>query len=286
KFLANYCMSNYKKIMNPHKQNIPAVLSIAGSDPSGGAGIQADLKTFMAAGVYGAAVITALTAQNTIGVQGSMAMPGDFVEQQLTSVLSDIPINAIKLGMLPNSEICEKIAGHLSGRPVVCDPVMVSTSGHRLIDYAAIEALFTKILPVSDYITPNRAELEILYGSVPPEAKQAGRELLERFPSLKGVLIKGGHGPKTSGKTTDTFVFRQEDKVISTSETHPHIDTRNTHGTGCTFSSAFASYIAKKHTPAQAFEKAVQLTAGLIELSADHGIGDGHGPLLHHIFVH
>lgn len=270
--------------MATDKQKIPAVLSVAGSDPSGGAGIQADLKTFMATGVYGAAVITALTAQNTIGVQGSMAVPGDFVEQQLTSVLSDIPIGAIKLGMLPNSEICGKIAGLLAGIPVVCDPVMVSTSGYRLIDDAAIDALFTKILPASDYITPNRAELEILYGSVPPEAEQAGRELLERFEELKGVVIKGGHGPKDSGKTTDTFVFRQDGKVISTSETHPHIDTRNTHGTGCTFSSAFAAYIAKKYPPAQAFEKAVRLTAKLIELSADHGIGGGHGPLLHHVF--
>lgn len=212
-----------------------------------------------------------------------MAVPADFVEQQLKSVLSDIPVNVIKLGMLPNNEICEKIASHLPGYPVICDPVMISTSGHKLIDEAAIEALLTQILPVSDYITPNRAELEILYGGVPPGPEKAGQELLERFENLKGIVIKGGHGPKVRGKTTDTFVFRQDKEIISTAETHPFIDTRNTHGTGCTFSSALAAYLAKRHAPAHAFERAVRLTAKLIELSANHNIGSGHGPLLHHM---
>ncbi|MFO7929800.1 MAG: bifunctional hydroxymethylpyrimidine kinase/phosphomethylpyrimidine kinase [Thermodesulfobacteriota bacterium] len=270
--------------MTADKQNIPTVLSIAGSDPSGGAGIQADLKTFMAAGVYGAAVIAALTAQNTRGVDGAMAVPAEFVDQQIASVLSDIRIDAVKLGMLPNSEVCGKISGHLNGYITVCDPVMVSTSGHRLIDDAAVEALVNRILPVSDYITPNLAELEILYGSAPRDAEKAGRALLEKFPNLSGVVIKGGHGAKNKDRVTDTFVFFRQGAVESISETHPYVDTRNTHGTGCTFSSALASYLARKQLPADAFSSAVRLTAGLIELSADHGIGGGHGPLLHHLF--
>lgn len=265
-------------------QKIPTVLSVAGSDPSGGAGIQADLKTFMAAGVYGAAVITALTAQNTRGVDGAMAVSAAFVEQQIKSVFSDIRIDAVKLGMLPNKEVCEKIAGHLAGYTTVCDPVMVSTSGHRLIDDAAIEALITQILPASDYITPNRAELAILYGSAPPDSETAGRELLERFANLKGVVIKGGHGPQNADQITDTFVFRQNNEVTVTSRPHPYVPTRNTHGTGCTFSSALAAYLARNQDPAHAFSSAVSLTAELIGLSADHDIGGGHGPLLHHRF--
>ena len=266
-------------------QNIPTVLSVAGSDPSGGAGIQADLKTFMAAGVYGAAVITALTAQNTRGVDGAMAISAEFVEQQIKSVLSDIRVDAVKLGMLPNKEVCEKIAGHLDGYTTICDPVMVSTSGHRLIDDAAIEALITQILPVSDYITPNRAELEILYGSAPPDPETAGRDLLERFANIKGVVIKGGHGPQDADQISDTFVYRHNSGVAVKTESHPYIRTRNTHGTGCTFSSALAAYLARNQDPAQAFSSAVSLTAELIGLSADHGIGGGHGPLLHHRFL-
>lgn len=268
--------------MTTDKRDIPAALSIAGSDPSGGAGIQADLKTFMAAGVYGAAVIAALTAQNTREVQGSTAVAAEFVEKQLESVLTDIRVGAIKLGMLPNKEVCEKISSHLAGYPVVCDPVMVSTTGHQLIDDDAIKALVQRILPVSDYITPNRAELEILYGSSPPDAETAGRSLIERFPNLKGVVIKGGHGPKDQDKITDTFLFIKGKNIISTAEHHPYINTRNTHGTGCTFSSALAAYLARKFSPEHAFSRAVQLTAHLIKLSADHGIGGGHGPLLHH----
>ncbi|MFP4159684.1 MAG: bifunctional hydroxymethylpyrimidine kinase/phosphomethylpyrimidine kinase [Desulfobacterales bacterium] len=272
------------KTMTADQQNIPAVLSIAGSDPSGGAGIQADLKTFMAAGVYGAAVIAALTAQNTRGVDGAMAVPAEFVDQQVTSVLSDIRIDAIKLGMLPNSEVCSKISGHLYGYITVCDPVMVSTSGHRLIDDAAVEALVTRILPVSDYITPNLAELEILYGSAPPDAEKAGRALLEKFPNLSGVVIKGGHGPENRDKVTDAFVFMQAGTVQYREETHTYVNTRNTHGTGCTFSSALASYLARQQSPADAFSNAVKLTARLIKSSARHCIGGGHGPLLHHLF--
>ncbi len=268
--------------MPANTQNISAVLSIAGSDPSGGAGIQADLKTFMAAGVYGAAVITALTAQNTRGVDGAMAISAQFVEQQIKSVLSDIRVDAVKLGMLPNKEVCEKIAGHLAGYTTVCDPVMVSTSGHRLIDDAAIEALITQILPVSDYITPNRAELEILYGSAPPDPETAGRELLERFANIRGVVIKGGHGPQDADQITDTFVYRHNSGVAAKANSHPYVHTRNTHGTGCTFSSALAAYLAHNQDPAQAFSSAVSLTAELIGLSADHDIGGGHGPLLHH----
>ncbi|MBS0013637.1 MAG: bifunctional hydroxymethylpyrimidine kinase/phosphomethylpyrimidine kinase [Desulfobacterales bacterium] len=271
--------------MTENAAKIPTVLSIAGSDPSGGAGIQADLKTFMAAGVYGAAVITALTAQNTRGVDGAMAVPAEFVDQQIASVLADIRVHAVKLGMLPNQEICEIIAGRIKDLPVVCDPVMVSTSGHRLIDQAAVNSLMTRMIPASDYITPNLAELEILCQGPVTDMEAAGRQLLKQYPDLCGAVLKGGHSQqKKEGEATvtDWFVFRENKAVRAVTAAHPHIHTRNTHGTGCTFSSAFAAFLARDNTPEQAFYSAVDLTANLISISADHAMGGGHGPLLHH----
>ncbi|MCF8028707.1 MAG: bifunctional hydroxymethylpyrimidine kinase/phosphomethylpyrimidine kinase [Desulfobacteraceae bacterium] len=266
-------------------EKIPTVLSIAGSDPSGGAGIQADLKTFMAAGVYGAAVITALTAQNTRGVDGAMAVPAEFVDRQMASVLADIPIHAVKLGMLPNREICEIIAGRVKALTVVCDPVMVSTSGHQLIDDAAVKSLMTEMIPASDFITPNLAELEILCRGPVTNMEAAGRELLNQYPDLCGAVLKGGHSRQAKeggGTVTDWFIFRENKAVRAVTATHPHIHTRNTHGTGCTFSSAFAAFLARGKGLEEAFFSAVDLTANLISISADHAIGGGHGPLLHH----
>ena len=264
---------------------IPAVLSIAGSDPSGGAGIQADLKTFTATGVYGAAVITALTAQNTLTVSASMAVPADFVRQQLEAVLSDIRIDVIKLGMLPNPEICEAIAPYLDEYPVVCDPVMISTSGCSLIDDPAIAALIHHIIPLSDFITPNLNELEILCGGKLQNMKEiqaAGLSLMKRFPGLSGAVLKGGHW-ETSGKTvTDTLLFREGGRINAYIETNPRYHTKNTHGTGCTFASAFAAFLARKFAPTKAFYKAIAFTNHLIDLSQDSRIGKGNGPLLHH----
>ncbi|RJP88642.1 MAG: bifunctional hydroxymethylpyrimidine kinase/phosphomethylpyrimidine kinase [Desulfobacteraceae bacterium] len=262
-----------------------AVLTIAGSDPSGGAGIQADLKTFTATGVYGAAVITALTAQNTLTVSAAMAIPADFVKQQLDAVLSDIRIDVIKLGMLPTPEICETIAPYLDKYPVVCDPVMISTSGCSLIDDPAISALATHIIPRSDFITPNLNELEILCVEKIHTMKDilaAGMDLMTRFPRLSGAVLKGGHWNTDSRTVTDTLLLKEDGRVNAYFETNTRYHTKNTHGTGCTFASAFAAFLAKKKPPFEAFSKAVTFTSRLIELSKDSPVGQGNGPLLHH----
>lgn len=263
---------------------IPTVLAIAGSDPSGGAGIQADLKTFMTAGVYGAAAIAGLTAQNTMSVDGAIPVSADFVRAQLNSVFSDIRIDTIKLGMLPGIDICEAVAPFLAGRQVVCDPVMVATSGGRLADSDAVSALVEKILPETDYVTPNLYELEVLSGNPVTDMIEAGMGIMERFPTLSGIALKGGHRPDSAGTVTDTLLYRENGRVKQTAETNPHIDTENTHGTGCTFSSAMAAFLAKKEAPTDAFIKAVYLTHRLIAAAKDKKIGAGHGPLLHHLY--
>ena len=266
--------------------DIPTVLSIAGSDPSGGAGIQADLKTFMAAGVYGMAVLAGLTAQNTTKVAAAIPVSADFVKKQLESVFSDIRVDAIKLGMLPNREICQAIVPFLGECPVVCDPVMVATSGGQLIDTSAVSALMELILPRSDFVTPNLYELGILYGKPVEDLVDAGMSILVRYPNLNGIALKGGHRPDPEGTVTDIFLYRNSEGGISQlSEIHAFIDTQNTHGTGCTFSSALAAGLAKKEEPADAFVRAVRLTHRLIEVSRDARIGHGHGPLLHHRFM-
>ncbi|HMA66512.1 MAG TPA: bifunctional hydroxymethylpyrimidine kinase/phosphomethylpyrimidine kinase [Desulfosalsimonadaceae bacterium] len=262
---------------------IPAVLTIAGSDPSGGAGIQADLKTFVTTGAYGAAVITGLTAQNTCEVAGTLAVSAQFVDKQIHSVLSDLAIPVIKLGMLTSREICKAVAPYLQGRLVVCDPVMISTTGFQLIDEDTAEALTESILPMVDYLTPNRFELEKLCGSASGEAPNAGRQLLGRFAGLRGIVLKGGHIHPEQPNVTDTLLYRQEGTIQEVVETRPRHDTPNTHGTGCTFASAFASFLAQGHGPAHAFSRTVDYTSKLIQISAQTRIGHGRGPLMHHL---
>ena len=262
---------------------IPCILTVAGSDPSGGAGIQADLKAFVTTGSYGAAVITGLTAQNTMEVVGTMAVPAEFVEKQLRSVLSDIRIDVIKLGMLTSRAICDVIAPYLKDYTVVCDPVMISTTGFQLIDDDTADALITGILPLAAYITPNRFELEKLYGASLDDIRSAGRELLANFPNLNGIVLKGGHINTEQPMVTDILLYREEDLIKEAVETRPRYDTPNTHGTGCTFASAFASFLAQGSEPARAFTKAVDYTNNLIRLSADVHIGHGRGPLMHHL---
>ena len=277
------CHLNERRGMNESTE-IAAVLSIAGSDPSGGAGIQADLKAFVTTGAYGAAVITGLTAQNTQAVTGTFPVAAGFVEEQLQAVLSDIDINVIKLGMMTSREICETVAPFLKGRTVVCDPVMVSTTGYQLIDEDTANALIHTVLPLADYITPNQYELEKLYGAPAVDASSAGGELMNRFDGLSGIILKGGHVHTEPGLVTDTLLYRSGRAIQEIVETRPRYDTPNTHGTGCTFASAFASFLAQKNKPQLAFKKAVDYTNHLIQLSADIHIGHGRGPLMHHLF--
>jgi hydroxymethylpyrimidine/phosphomethylpyrimidine kinase len=259
---------------------IPIALTIAGSDSGGGAGIQADLKAMSALGVYGASVITAVTAQNTVAVSAVHEMPPDIVAAQISTVLSDIEIDAIKLGMLFSPAIIAAVADELAqfSGPVVIDPVMVSKSGDALLQDAAIDALISQLLPHACLLTPNLPEAARLLNRTeaksPREMIAQGRQLLSMGP--QAVLIKGGHA--TGNKCTDVLV--QADGAVDTFEA-PRIVTRNTHGTGCTFSAAITAHLAKGQGLANAVELAhTYLHAAIV--GADRlSVGRGHGPVHH-----
>src|SRR4051812_43773936 len=222
----------------------PIAVTIAGSDPSGGAGIQADLKTFSALGVYGASVITALTAQNTRGVQGIHDVPPAFVALQIDSVFSDLAAGAVKIGMLSRPEVIEAVAAGLArhgAQNVVLDPVMVATSGDRLLAPEAIEALRRLLIPASLLITPNLPEAAAILDEPVAEGEGAMRAQGERILGLGAgaVLIKGGHGG--GPESVDVLVERSGAIRLPAAR----VATRNTHGTGCTLSSAVAAGLAK-----------------------------------------
>lgn len=250
--------------------SLPVALSIAGSDPSGGAGIQADLKTFSAHGVYGMAVVTALTAQNTHTVSGVHAVDPAFVTAQLTTLLDDILPRAIKVGMLANATIVCSVARAIAQLrvPIVLDPVMVSTSGSALLSSDAEHALITRLLPHATLVTPNLPEAERLLGDTAP-ATWAAR-------SGVALLLKDGHN---MGTTVRDRLFLP-DGTLHIFES-PRIDSRNTHGTGCTLSSAIAAGLALGHPLPEAVEHAHHWLATVIQQSATHTLGGGHGPLLH-----
>ena len=237
------------------------VLTIAGSDPSGGAGIQQDLKTITACGCYGATVITSLTSQNTLGVQSAMAVPASVVASQLQSVLSDLRPSAVKIGMIPDREVAEAIVRSLSAieAPIVYDPVMISTSGYPLMAPDAIDYIAQHLFPLCTLITPNL-----------PEAERIGVNNLKA-----AYLIKGGHAD--SDMMTD--VLHMPDGITH-QYTTPRIRTRNLHGTGCTLSSAIASYLALGHTLPQAVALAKDYITSAILRSVDIHIGSGNGPLV------
>lgn len=256
------------------------VLSIAGSDPSGGAGIQADLKTFSARGVYGMAVLTALTAQNTQGVTRVEALPAGLVADQIAAILEDIEVHAIKIGMIGNAEIAVAVADVLSPHrdiPIVLDPVMVAKGGAALLGPEAITAVIERLLPMAVMLTPNLPEAAFLLGEPEAETRaamagQAGR-LRALGPAF--VLVKGGHladagSPDVLG-TPDGPIWFEADRVA----------TRNTHGTGCTLSSAVAAEIAKHAPPAEAVAIAKRYLAGAIGAAGALSVGSGHGPVHH-----
>ena len=224
--------------------HIPCVLTIAGSDSGGGAGIQADLKTFMAHRCYGASVITALTAQNTLGVAGIHAPDPDFVALQLRTVLDDIPVRAAKTGMLFSAAIVEAVAAGLTRKafPLVVDPVSVSQSGHKLLQDDAVHALVERMLPLADLATPNRPEAELLTG-IPITGRESLFAVLERLLGLgcRAVLIKGGHMDEEGGMLTDWLAVPGQEPLALPVR---RVDTRHTHGTGCALSAAIAARLA------------------------------------------
>jgi len=259
---------------------IVVALTIAGSDSSGGAGIQADLKTFAACGVYGASAITALTAQNTMGVTAIHDVPADFVTAQIDAVFGDLDVRAVKVGMVSRREVIEAIAAALerwTPRHVVVDPVMVATSGDRLLSPDAVEALRTRLIPCAGLITPNLPEaaalLEEPVAATEAEIEQQGRRLLAL--GSRAVLIKGGHGE--GAESVDYLIDR--DAVIRLAA--PRVATRNTHGTGCSLSSAVAAGLAKGEDLATAVRNAKAYVSAAIAAADRLGVGHGHGPIHH-----
>jgi len=248
----------------------PTALSIAGSDPSGGAGVQADLKTFADHRVYGMAALTALTAQNTVGVTGVHAVPPAFVRSQLDAVFADIPPAAIKIGMLGDAATIHAVAAALAdqGAPVVLDPVMVATSGAALLQPRAEEALIEALVPLATVITPNRPEAARLGLLADPQGWARAHGV--------AVLLKGGHD---DGDIVVDTLF--EPGGAAHRVRHARIATRHTHGTGCTLSSALAARLARGEPLHEAMVGAVRYVHALLERSADAGLGAGSGPLLH-----
>ena len=258
----------------------PVVLTIAGSDSSGGAGIQADLKTMSAIGVFGTSAITAITAQNTCEVRAIQGIDPSIVRQQIEAVLDDLPCRTVKLGMLYARPTIEAIADCLAHYPldhIVLDPVMVSTSGCRLIEEEAIEAVKSLLLPRATLVTPNIPETEILSGlpvTNEREMEQAAQRLFRI--GCRAVLIKGGH--LEGAESYDLLFTSHADPVRYTS---PRVATRNTHGTGCTFSSAIASYLALGRTLPDAVAAAKHYLTQALQAGADVTIGHGHGAVNH-----
>jgi hydroxymethylpyrimidine/phosphomethylpyrimidine kinase len=253
------------------------VLTIAGSDSGGGAGIQADLKTFAALGVYGTSAITAVTAQNTIGVAAIFPLSSDLVIAQIEAVASDIQVHATKTGMLATSAIAEAVAAtieELDLPNVVVDPVMVAKSGDRLLDDEGVRTLRTELLPRALVVTPNIPEAEILSGrriASTDDAREAARRIHGMGPSA--VIVKGGHA--AGDEIVDLLFDGERFSELRTAR----VPTRHTHGTGCTFASAIAANLALGHSLADATAGAQAYVVGAIR----HGlpIGKGHGPLNH-----
>ena len=255
-------------------------VTIAGSDSSGGAGIQADLKTFAALGVYGASVITALTAQNTQGVRAIHDVPADFIRAQIDAVFSDLDIAAVKIGMLSQAAAIEAVAQGLAtyhAKNIVLDPVMVATSGDRLLAPEAVEALRKLLIPRALVVTPNLPEAAAITGAPVArnerEMKVQARELLAL--GARNVLIKGGHG---SGDESLDLLIGQGDVVRLSAR---RIVTANRHGTGCTLSSAIATGLAKGLDLKAAAQEAKVYVTAAIAAAAELKIGHGHGPLHH-----
>ncbi|ACL59825.1 bifunctional hydroxymethylpyrimidine kinase/phosphomethylpyrimidine kinase [Methylobacterium nodulans] len=260
----------------------PIAVTIAGSDSGGGAGIQADLKTFSALGVYGASVVTALTAQNTLGVQGIHDVPPDFVARQMASVFDDLAVGAVKIGMLSQAPViaavAEGLARHAPAVPVVLDPVMVATSGDRLLADSAVAALRLQLIPRAQLITPNLPEAAVLLGEAVAADEEAmlaqGRRLLALGPGA--VLMKGGHG--SGAESTDLLVGPGEAVLRLTG---PRLPTRNTHGTGCTLSAAIAAGLARGLSLPEAAGAAKAYLSAALAAADRLSIGRGHGPVHH-----
>jgi hydroxymethylpyrimidine/phosphomethylpyrimidine kinase len=259
------------------RRRVPVCMTIAGSDSGGGAGIQADLKTFAALGVYGTSAITAVTAQNTVAVTAVHEVPVDVIAAQIDAIVDDIGVDVVKTGMLSSAAIIDTVAGRIRRHrleAVVVDPVMVAKGGDRLLRQDALDALRTQLLPLASIITPNLPEASELLGRqviTLSDAREAARELVHRL-GVKAAVVKGGH---LEGPAIDVFYDGVELREIGTTRLH----TTSTHGTGCTFASAVAAHLARGFPPVEAVVRAKRYVTQAIRRA--YPIGHGHGPLNH-----
>ena len=267
---------------NMNKKTYRRVLTIAGSDPSGGAGLQADLKTFAACGCYGASAVVAVVDENTVGVTGIHPIPVDFVTGQIRSVLDDIGADAIKIGMLHSSELIHAVRDTIAGYPIkniVLDPVMVATSGDPLLEPDAVATLRDELMPHVRIITPNIPEAELLLGEK-IESQESLPDTARRLSELCGgvsVLLKAGH--LRDPELTDVFYNAESGRHIILRSRR--CDTANTHGTGCTLSSAFAAFLAHGNDLDRAARLAKDYITAAIEAGAEYTIGHGNDPVHH-----
>ena len=261
-----------------NSQPIPRAMTIAGSDSGGGAGIQADLKTFAALGVYGASTLTAITAQNTVAVTAVHELPVDIIAAQIDAVIADIGVDAVKTGMLSSAAIVETVAAALQRHNVtnlVVDPVMIAKSGDALLRPEAVNALRDRLLPLAAVVTPNLPEAETLTGlslTTAADLRQAAEQIVGM--GARSVVVKGGH---RDGPAADLFY----DGVRFQEFTAPRLDTRNTHGTGCTFAAALAAGLAQGKDLLAAVAQAKDYVTEALRHS--YPLGQGHGPL-HHFY--
>ncbi len=259
-------------------------LSIAGSDSSAGAGIQADLKTFSALGVYGATVITAVTAQNTMGVTAIHKIPASMIAAQIDAVFSDLNVGAVKTGMLGDetaiTAVCDGLERWANGVPIVVDPVMVSTSGSQLLEAGAEQVLIKRLMPMAAIITPNLLEAAALLNATPARNDAQIERQAKQLCGLgaNAVLIKGGH--RAGALSSDVFYDGQALHVFSA----PRLDTKNTHGTGCTLSSAIAAHLLRGLTVIDAIDASKRYLQHTLGRADELNIGSGSGPVFH--FAH
>ena len=265
----------------------PRILSIAGSDSGGGAGIQADLKTCSALGCYGMTAITAITAQNTCGVQGIHAIPPEMLRQQIDAVVSDIGVDAVKIGMLHDPEVVHIVAQAIRQfqfKHIVLDPVMVATSGDALIANETIAVLVEELFPLVRVITPNLDEASLLLKRPIQQVNELATAAQDLHAlGAPAVLLKGGHLAEQheGAQVTDVLLYMQDDVTHTQTYTSPRIISRNTHGTGCTLSSAIACYLALGESLPDAVAQARAYIAQAIEQGKNVQTGQGHGPLNH-----
>ncbi len=266
--------------MNTARYRYPTGITIAGSDSCGGAGIQADLKTFSALGVYGMSVITAITAQNTKKICGIQAVDAEVIKNQIDLLFEDFEVDAVKIGMVYRAETVSILADALRRyRPrwIVLDPVLISTSGNQLLEDAAVESMVSQLFPLANLVTPNIPETEFLTRR-PIRSENDFEQAAQAFLQMgcSAVLIKGGHG---EGKNkTDRYFSKEGDNRLFV---HPTIESQNTHGTGCTLSSAIAAFLALGNPMPLAIEKAENYLAQAIEAGREIILGHGHGPVNH-----